>query len=304
MDKIKINEQKFFDALDLRFTESQKSSIISELEKLLMKERREAPEFKFSNYGEINNNDFNKRFYQYFGIHNKLINLFYAPPNDSVFQLSDKLFINELKNYLVGLNTVKMSDYKINDHQCDQIFSSIPLPVKHRNNIKLGYDASITHFIIKKNPLIQKLHKIIRAAIKDDVKSPFSIVNTRAWSVAPQTVKLGAYRNHNDAFLPGHLKIMVYLNPMNKDYGYLVVNENEIIDRAAGTCVLFRNSDIEHRGVPGEMFERSCFEITIQRTFVNLEQQHDGHPIGRHYASLNAALTDHSDDGKIIFRCD
>ena len=57
-------------------------------------------------------------------------------------------------------------------------------------------------------------------------------------------------------------------------------------------------------GVPGEMFEKSCFEITIERTFVNLKQQHDGHPIGRHYASLNAALTDHSDDGTIILRTD
>ena len=36
----------------------------------------------------------------------------------------------------------------------------------------------------------------------------------------------------------------------------------------------------------------------------NLEQLHDGHPIGLHYASLNSAMTENSGDGTIIFRCD
>jgi hypothetical protein len=302
MDKAKESQLDFYDALDLHFTESQKSAIVFQLEELLKKERREAPEFKFSNYGEIQSADFNKRFFHYFKVHNQLINLFYAPPKDSVFKLSDKYFINDLLSYLSGLETKKMSDYEINDHKCNQIFATLPLAAKHKNNIKLGHYASIKHFIIKRHPLIQRLQKIIREAIKDDIISPFSIVNTRAWSISPGATKLGAYRNHNDGFLPGHLKIMVYLNPMNNDYGYLVVNENKITDQAAGTCVLFKNSDIEHRGVSGEMFERTCIEITIQRTFVNLEQPHDGHPIGRHYASLNAALTNHSNDGTINFR--
>ena len=181
MDRTKENQLDLYGVLDSRFIESQKSTIVSELEELLKKERKNAPEFKYSNYTEITQHDFNTRFFQYFEAHNELINLFYPPPNDLVFQLIDKSFIDDLLAYLSGLKTAKMSDYKINDHKCDQIFASLPLGDKHKNNIKQGYDDNIKHFKIKKHPLIQRLHKIIRAAIKDDVKSPFSIVNTRAW---------------------------------------------------------------------------------------------------------------------------
>ena len=300
MDNAKENQLDFYNALDSRFTENQRFSIFSELEKLLTKERREAPEFKFSNYGEITSRDFNNRFFPYFKAHNNLINEFYAPPNDSVFQLSDKSFVDELLAYLLGLETATASDYKINDHSCDKIFAAQPLANNPKNSTKLLND--VTYFLIGQHPIIQQLHKIIRGAIIGDVKSPFSIVNTRARCIKPNMPKSGAYLNHTDMFLPGHLKIMVYLNPMNKDYGYLVVNENEIIDRPKGTCVLFRNSDIEHRGVHGKIYERFCLEVTIQRTFVNLKQRHDGHPIGRHYASLNVALTNDSDGEKIILR--
>jgi len=297
----------FFNDLEPHLSESIKTSVVTSLEKLLEKERLEAPEFKIENYSEFSANEFNNRFGPFFVAHNKLIDEVYPPANDAVFKISDKLFIAELLDHLSGIETSKLSDFTKNNHKCDQIFATNPLADYGNDNfsysekgkklISEGYDDGTKYFIIKEHPLIQKLHKLIRVAIKGDVRSPFAIVNTRAWSVAPKTCKLGAFRNHNDGFLPGHLKIMVYLNPMSRDHGYLIINENEIIGEDAGTCILFRNSDIEHRGVPPEMFERICFEITIQRTFINIEQHHDGHPIGRHYASLNRALTTNLDDG-------
>ena len=156
MDKAKENQLDFYNALDLRFTEFQRSFIISELEKLLTKERREAQEFKFSNYAEITSNDFNTRFFPYFKAHNNLIDEFYAPPNDSVFQLSDKSFVDELLAYLSGLETATASDYKINDHSCDKIFAAQPLPNNPKNSTKLLND--VTYLLISQHPIIQKLH--------------------------------------------------------------------------------------------------------------------------------------------------
>jgi hypothetical protein len=288
---------------DEKLTANQKDIVINKLRDILLHERQNAPKFKYENYTDVQTVEFGKRFFKYFKAHEELIQEFYPPANDAIFQLSDKSFINELKDYLVGLETAKASDYKINDHKCDKIFAAAKLPsAAAEYNFNQDYDNAITFFKIKQHPTIQKLHKIVRGAIKDDIKSPFSIVNTRAWTTSPKTAHVGVFKNHTDHFCSGHLKIMVYLNPMNKDYGYIIFNENEIIDQPAGTCILFRNSMVEHRGVPGKTYDRVCIEITIQRTFVNLEQCHDGHPIGRHYASLNTALTENSEDKTIIFR--
>ena len=274
---------------DEKLTAIQRNIISTNLRELLLVERKNAPEFKYENYTDVKTLEFSKRFFRYFKAHENLILEFYPPANEAIFQLSDKSFIDELKNYLSGLETLNASDYKINDHKCDQIFAAMKLPAPN-------------FFKIKTNPTIQKLHKIIRTAIKDDIKSPFSIVNTRAWFSPPEEDDEGIFKFHTDHHCSGHLKIMVYLNPMNKDYGYLILKDTEIIDQPAGTCILFRNSLIDHRAVPSSTYNRVCIEITLQRTFVNLEQHHDGHPFGRHYASLNSALTEKSEDDTIIFR--
>ena len=305
MDRTKENQLDLYGVLDSRFIESQKSTIVSELEELLKKERKNAPEFKYSNYTEITQHDFNTRFFQYFEAHNELINLFYPPPNDLVFQLIDKSFIDDLLAYLSGLKTAKMSDYKINDHKCDRLWVQKKAR-QEKINASWGSDEAMTYFILRQHPILKKLHNYIRATIKDNINAPFSIVNTRAWLSKPNIRAYGPFKYHTDGFPPGHLKVMVYLTPLDINYGYFIKgiddDRHTIIDQPAGTCVLFRNSETLHKAVPGIKQDRIAIEITIQRTFVYLEQDHDGHPIGTHYSNLDTALISHSDDGKIIFR--
>ena len=209
---------------DEKLTASQKDIVINKLRDILLHERQNAPKFKYENYTDVKTVEFGKRFFKYFKAHEELIQEFYPPANDAIFQLSDKSFVNELKDYFVGLETVKASDYKINDHKCDKIFAAAKLPsAAAEYNFNQDYDNAITFFKIKQHPTIQKLHKIVRGAIKDDIKSPFSIVNTRAWTKPPQIRKVPyCYPTDRDFLPPGHFKIFIYLTPMNKDYGYFI----------------------------------------------------------------------------------
>jgi hypothetical protein len=45
------------------------------------------------------------------------------------------------------------------------------------------------------------------------------------------------------------------------------------------------------------MFQRICFEITIQRTFLDCERFHSGHPNGRHYLNLKTPYLFNYDKG-------
>ena len=303
---IRTNGSDFFNILDdKKFTAEQKNQIINQLATLLDNERRNAPEFKYEKYDEFSRRDFTKRFNKYFSEYDNLIKNFFPPVSSIMLQISEKSFIDELLNYLSGLETARMSEYKINDHVCDQIFATTPHKEKYDHFVEEGSYDDLKMLIIKKHPAIKKLHEMIREAIAGAVKSPFSIVNTRAWTKPPQIRKVPyCYPTDRDFLPPGHFKIFIYLTPMNKDYGYFITGNKEITMKPEGVCILFASDKNFFKDVPGETYERFCIEITIQRTFVNLEQHHEGHPIGLHYASLNRALTEDSEDDTVIFRLD
>tara|TARA_B100000768_G_C11225947_1_gene352788 strand:+ start:133 stop:1059 length:927 start_codon:yes stop_codon:yes gene_type:complete len=306
-ESILINKSDFYNALDdKKLMVEQKNKIITKLIFLLEHEQRKAPEFKYENYDEITKKEFRGRFSPYFKSHNDLLLEFFPPETPAVmFELIDKLFMDELLNHLSGLETARISSYKINEHNCDWLFATTSHKDKFVHFVEEGSYDDLKMLIIKQHPTIKKLHHILRKTIKNAVGSPFSIVNTKAWIKPPQIRKLPySFPVYSEILLPGHSKIFIYLTPMNKDYGYFMLHKNEIIDKPAGICILFKSDNIYFKDVPGEIHERFCLEVTIQRTFVDLNQNHDGHPIAMSYASLNSALTNHSDDGTIILRTD
>ena len=80
---------------------------------------------------------------------------------------------------------------------------------------------------------------------------------------------------------------MVYLTPLNDAYGSfswrdLDGNEHHLNDKPIGTAVCFRNSDIEHSGVPGSTYERISIEVTLMITLVDGQQEWPGDFFGRH----------------------
>ena len=46
---------------------------------------------------------------------------------------------------------------------------------------------------------------------KTYIGSPFVFINTRIWKTKPLSERMGPNNWHKDGFVPGHLKIMVYL---------------------------------------------------------------------------------------------
>ena len=134
------------------------------------------------------------------------------------------------------------------------------------------------------NTVVKKLHAELRFLFSDFINSPFAIVNTRAWSSASNSEEFGMYSMHTDGFEPGHLKIMIYPDGLNKKNGALQIGDKLINDLKPGSCVGFTNNEVEHRAIPGTNQERLSIEVTVQRTFVDIDQYNKSHWYGRHLA--------------------
>ncbi|WP_416678738.1 hypothetical protein [Candidatus Pseudothioglobus sp. Uisw_016] len=159
----------------------------------------------------------------------------------------------------------------------------------HANSVIQELDSNlIVHPIHSINPMqetISRLHKELRNTFKAYIKSPFMFVNTRAWSTKANSSKFGPSLMHNDGFEPGHMKIMVYLTPLNDEYGYFMGEGSSINNHPAGTSICFLNSDLEHSAVPGNTYNRICIEVTLMRAFINAPQLNMGAFFGRHALS-------------------
>lgn len=136
------------------------------------------------------------------------------------------------------------------------------------------------------DPLLAALHHEVRAIFRSSVGSPFVIVNSRMWVSKPGGEQQGPNSFHSDGFAPGHLKAMIYVTPLSIEDGYFEYVEQrklrKLVDLPAGTAVLFQNSELVHRGVPGTSRERISIELTLMRSLVEQEQSWPGHFYGRH----------------------
>jgi hypothetical protein len=139
--------------------------------------------------------------------------------------------------------------------------------------------------------------RIIYDSLSSDIrkysKSPYIVVNTRVWVTKPGSEVFGPNTMHTDGFYPGHFKIMIYPFALNDENGYLLLEDKTLKNYPPGTVVMFKNSDINHAGVPGVLNERLAIELTFLRSFFHLQQNHSGHPNGRHYNNILLLLKDY-----------
>jgi hypothetical protein len=147
------------------------------------------------------------------------------------------------------------------------------------------------HIYNSENPKLKQLHDELRQMFRVHIGSPFIFVNTRIWKTKPNSEKFGPNDWHVDGFFPGHRKIMVYLTPLNDDYGTFKWKDSKhnihtLKNEPEGKVVYFANSDILHLGVPGKTYERISIEVTLMRSMVNEEQKWPGHFYGRHFKNL------------------
>ncbi|QWD96916.1 hypothetical protein [Polynucleobacter sp. MG-6-Vaara-E2] len=218
-----------------------------------------------------------------FLIHNILIVLFYGNLKKYyIFQLPPKFNDELLSKIFLGSSSVINLSNCVIPHKSDYLFSSF----YDDSATELRIDANIKTYDIDCLDLIRYLHKSIKDLIAPLTKSPFIIINTRAWTSKPNSERFGPNALHLDGFFPGHLKIMIYCSGLSIASGSLQIEDQVLNDHPPGTCVLFKNSNALHSGIPGSSMDRHVLEITIARSFSFREREIFCHPLARHLKSV------------------
>ena len=153
----------------------------------------------------------------------------------------------------------------------------------YQKNYKYGNGGKINIFKSNFNSETNK----IESDIKNYVKSPFTIVHLNAWKTKPKMKKYfdatgtqrGAYRAHNDGYPPGHIKCMIYLQPLDDFSGKIKVLDKLFESEKAGCAVMF-DQNLRHEAIAGNKNYRYVLELTILRTVVktNMLKHYDGEP--------------------------
>lgn len=222
--------------------------------------------------------------------HAAALNKRYSSPEPLVVAKISNELLHDLKKLIqdsgdesimsIQKNT-KVNNYLLIDSHEDAVIQEL------ENNL-------IVHAIHSINPMqgpIRRLHNELRDIFKIYIKSPFVFVNTRAWSTKANSSEFGPNSWHTDGFEPGHMKIMVYITPLNDEYGYFMHKSRlnhkiaSIKNRPAGTSICFLNSELTHCGVPGNKYPRICIEVTLMRAFIDSPQFNKGAFFGRHLKS-------------------
>ena len=249
-----------------------------------MKKRREINFVKFNDTSKRNlNPDFVK--------HEKLISTVYGEIEDDfcISVLPEKI-LEEILDYLKIQK--QLSSKEIFQRSTESISDDRKLICTDtssygenllKDNAKIFKSAwELDH----KNDAIINLQKFIDREFKNYFKSPIIFLNSRAWSLPPESKSFGANNFHLDGFEDGHLKIMIYPFGLSEKFGKLIVEEKEITNRKKGTLVAFKNSDVVHKSVPGTEEDRIVIEITVMRSLIPSLQQNKSHFNGRHFHSI------------------
>jgi hypothetical protein len=126
-----------------------------------------------------------------------------------------------------------------------------------------------SHFRLIAGPLADLLSTCIaelRAPIAAALGTPWRILNVRAWTTPPAVKAALMYGFHCDGYPDQIFKAMIYFTPMDNAHGALEIDGRGMITGPAGSWVLFFNSLLMHRGLPGAKEERAAAEITLARS--------------------------------------
>jgi hypothetical protein len=223
----------------------------------------------------------------------KIVDRYYPKPHDfEISKISDGLLSDILKffcNDKCFLNSDQILDYQNENH------SHLLLTKKDQynvNQLKKNLIAGNVHELDYSNKILKKLHDELRKMFSGYIRSPFCFVNTRLWKTKPNSENYGPNAFHLDGFAPGHLKIMIYITPLNDDFGTFKYKKDGKIfvldDEPKGTAIIFKNSELLHQGSAGKVHERIAIECTIMRSLFDGDQHWFGHWYGRHLKDLRA----------------
>jgi len=225
-----------------------------------------------------------------FGIHSYLVDHLWGTPEDVVVgKISEELIIEIKNDFCTNFSFSESAQHILDVQNHPTLSTGKPRP-EVLETLNQNIVAGNLHQFSNAHQTVQKLHNELRQMFKVYVGSPFVFINTRIWKTKPLSKRFGPNDWHTDGFAPGHMKIMVYLTPLNPEHGCFSWKDrsgmtHHLDNEPEGTAVCFRNSDVSHTGVPGTTHERISIEVTLMRSLVDGEQEWPGHFLGRHLKS-------------------
>lgn len=102
--------------------------------------------------------------------------------------------------------------------------------------------------------------------IKDTLNSNWRCVQIRAWITKKNsTDNMRPLKFHTDGMPNSVYKIMIFPKPLNEENGSIEIENEGILRSLEPTALLFKNSSIMHKAIPGKEYDRPVIELTIVR---------------------------------------
>lgn len=126
-----------------------------------------------------------------------------------------------------------------------------------------------SYFRVISGPLEERLTacvQTLRAPVRALLGTPWRIQNIRVYSTPPKAKPSLMYGWHEDGMPDSIFKVMLYFTPMDVEHGGLEIDRDAPrLLTGPPSWLLFYNSGVTHRGVPGTTYERCACEIVISR---------------------------------------
>jgi hypothetical protein len=137
----------------------------------------------------------------------------------------------------------------------------------------LRMNSQMIYLDCKKIPKVffKNIIKDIYLPIKNVINSNWKCIQVRAWITKKNSQDfLGPLKFHTDGMPHSIYKIMIYPEPLSEENGSIQFENHKILNTKYPTVLIFKNSTIKHRGVPGVNYDRPVIELTIVRSvFIN-----------------------------------
>ena len=146
--------------------------------------------------------------------------------------------------------------------------SNLPENIIQKLNSTLNYiDCNKVSEQIIKNILMN-----IYNPVKTTLNSNWKCIQVRAWITKKNSSeKIGPLKFHTDGMPKSVFKIMIFPESINKSNGSIELENEGVLSWSGPSALLFQNSSLLHRSIPGTDKDRPVIELTIMKnlTFNN-----------------------------------
>jgi len=229
---------------------------------------------------------FNKKYI--FSLHEFFVSFFFGKiKNDYTCFKIDTKDVDQIFAVVKKSNKINFSNYlNINKDISKNIFLKKSWNYNKKDkNVYDQFSKTQNWYDLNMTPYLESFINKLLPTFKEYLGSNFSIVNLRAWKNLPNSgivvgknkndgsIQMrGTHRLHTDGFPPGHIKCMIYLQPLNSEFGLFEIGGKKIECNEPGYCIIFKNSDILHRAIPGTKYDRYVIEFTFLRTLFQVNE--------------------------------